>query len=90
MIYNPGIVRDDPPNCRNGSVYAAETAPGGKSNLVFATSHPGTWTRAIDVYVPGSEALFIVFGDGGATGAYSGRDLFTTLDSSYHMPFALT
>ncbi len=86
VIYNPGIVRDDPPNCRNGSVYAAETAPGDKSNLVFATSHPGTWTRTVDVYVPAgyarsSEAPFIVFGDGGAIGAYPGRDLFTILDN---------
>ncbi len=52
VIYNPGIVRDDPPNCRNGSVYAAVTAPGDASNLVFSTSHPGTWTRNVDVYVP--------------------------------------
>jgi len=86
VIYNPGIVRDDPPNCRNGSVYTAATAPGDKSNLVFATSHPGTWTRTIDVYVParhefGSEAPFIVFGDGGASGSYPGRDLFTALDN---------
>jgi hypothetical protein len=38
------------------------------------------------VYVPaqyarGTEAPFIVFGDGGATGSYPGRDLFTTLDN---------
>ena len=86
VIYNPGMVRDDAPDCRNGSIYATKTAPGDPSDLVFATSHPGTWTRTIDVYVPpgyvpGTEAPFIVFGDGGATGSYPGRDLFTTLDN---------
>jgi hypothetical protein len=86
VIYNPGVVRDDPPNCRNGSVYASQTAPGDRSNILVTTSHPGSWTRTIDVYVPaqyarGTEAPFIVFGDGGATGSYPGRDLFTTLDN---------
>ena len=86
VIYNPGVVRDDPPNCRNGSVYASQTAPGDRSDLLLTTSHPGSWTRTIDVYVPaqyvrGTAAPFIVFGDGGATGSYPGRDLFTTLDN---------
>jgi hypothetical protein len=86
VIYNPGMIRDDPPNCRNGSVYGAATAPGDPSNRIVTTSHPGSWTRTIDVYVPahyvrGTEAPFIVFGDGGATGSYAGRDLFTTLDT---------
>jgi hypothetical protein len=86
VIYNPGVVRDDPPNCRNGSVYASQTVPNDRSNVIVTTSHPGSWTRTIDVYVPaqyvrGSEAPFIVFGDGGATGSYPGRDLFTTLDN---------
>ena len=84
VIYNPGMIRDDPPNCRNGSVYAAQTAPGDRSDLIVTTSHPGQWTRTVDVYVPaqyvrGTEAPFIVFGDGGATGAYPGRDLFAIL-----------
>ena len=32
-------------------------------------------------YVPGSAAPFLVFGDGGAAGAYPGRDLFAALDT---------
>jgi Putative esterase len=86
LIYNPGVIRDDPANCRNGSVYASQTAPGDRSDILVTTSHPGSWVRTIDVYVPeqyvrGSAAPFIVFGDGSATGAYPGRDLFTTLDN---------
>ncbi len=42
--------------------------------------------RTVDVYVPaqlaaGTPAPFIVFGDGGATGSYPGRDLFAALDA---------
>jgi hypothetical protein len=86
VIYNPGVIRDDPPNCRNGSVYASQTMSNDRSNVVVPTSHPGRWVRTIDAYVPaqyvrGSEAPFIVFGDGGATGSYPGRDLFSTLDN---------
>ena len=86
VIYNPGMIRDDPPNCRNGSVNAAAIAPGDPSNMLVTTSHPGSWVRTIDVYVPaqyasGAELPFIVFGDGGATGSYPGRDLFNTVDS---------
>jgi hypothetical protein len=85
-MYNPGMIRDDPPNCRNGSIYASHTAPGDPSEMIVTTSHPGSWTRTIDVYVPagyvpGTPAPFIVFGDGGATGSYPGRDLFTALDN---------
>ncbi len=83
VIYNPGLIRDDPPNCTNGSIYASTTVPGDKSNLIVSTSHPGTWTRTIDVYVPaqyvrGTEAPFIVLGDGGST-AY--KDLTAILDN---------
>jgi enterochelin esterase-like enzyme len=86
VIYNPGVIRDDIPNCRNSSVNSAVTAPGDRSNLMVTTSHPGVWKRTIDVYVPanytpGSEAPFIVFGDGGETGSYPGRDLFNTIDN---------
>ena len=86
VIYNPGVVRDDPPNCTNGAVYSSPTVPGDKSNLLLTASHPGSWTRTIDVYVPaqyipGTEVPFIVFGDGGPGGFYPGRDLFTTLDN---------
>jgi hypothetical protein len=43
------------------------TAPGDKSNMLVTTSHPGTWTRTIDVYVPpnyvrGAQVPFIVIG----------------------------
>jgi Putative esterase len=83
VIYHPGLIRDDPAGCNNGSIMVATTAPGDKSNMVVTTSHPGTWTRTIDVYVPaqyvrGMEAPFIVIGDGGST-AY--KDLVTTLDN---------
>src|SRR5882757_5140532 len=83
VIYNPGLIRDDPAGCTNGSIMVATTAPGDKSNMVVTTSHPGTWTRTIDVYVPaqyvrGAEAPFIVVGDGGSN-AY--KDPATTLDN---------
>jgi hypothetical protein len=83
VIYNPGLVRDDPPNCPNGSINAATTAPGDKSNLIVTTSHPGTWTRDIIVYVPagyrpGSEAPFLVYGDGPST---AWKDLAVILDN---------
>ena len=59
------------------------TAPGDKSHMIVTTSHPGIWSRTIDVYVPaqyvrGTEAPFIVVGDGGSN-AY--KDLATTLDN---------
>src|SRR5262245_18575143 len=83
VIYGPGRFRDDPAGCINGSIMVAMTAPGDKSNMVVTTSHPGAWTRTIGVYVPaqyvrGTEAPFIVIGDGGST-AY--KDLAATLDN---------
>jgi hypothetical protein len=83
VIYNPGRIRDDPAGCTNGSIMVAMTAPGDKSNMVVTSSHPGTWRRTIDVYVPAqimrdTEAPFIVIGDGGSA-AY--KDLATTLDN---------
>src|SRR5438132_6275556 len=71
VIYNPGLIRDDPPNCTDGSIYTSQTVAGDKSNLIVSTSHPGTWTRTVAVYVPatyvrGTEAPFIVLGDGGS------------------------
>jgi hypothetical protein len=83
VIYNPGRFRDDPAGCNNGSIMVAMTASGDASNLIVTTSHPGAWLRKIDVYVPaqyvrGTEAPFIVVGDGGST-AY--KDLATTLDN---------
>jgi hypothetical protein len=82
-IYNPGLIRDDVPGCGNSSIMIATTAPGDKSNMIVTTSHPGTWTRTIDVYIPpnyvrGTSAPFIVIGDGGST-AY--KDLAATLDN---------
>jgi len=84
VIYNPGLIRDDTPaGCGNGSIMRTQTAPGDKSNMVVTTSHPGTWTRPIAVYVPanyarGAEMPFIVLGDGGST-AY--KDLPAILDN---------
>ena len=71
-VYNPGLIRDDVGGCGNSSIMIATTAPGDKSHMEVTTSHPGTWTRTIDVYVPaqyvhGSTAPFIVVGDGGST-----------------------
>ena len=51
-IYNPGLIRDDVAGCGNSSIMATTTAPGDKSNMLVTTSHPGTWTRTIEVYVP--------------------------------------
>ena len=83
VIYNPGLIRDDVPGCGNSSIMIATTAPGDKSNMIVTTSHPGTWTRTIEVYVPpnyvrGTEVPFIVLGDGGST---AWKDMNTTLDN---------
>jgi hypothetical protein len=83
VIYNPGLIRDDVAGCGNSSIMIATTAPGDKSNMIVTTSHPGTWTRSIDVYVPpnyvpGTEAPFIVLGDGGSTAR---KDMNTSLDN---------
>ena len=80
------MVRQDDGNCLNASVYGAETAPGDTSNLNVTTTHPGTWTRKVDVYVPaqyqkGSAAPFIVFGDGGPTGFFKEPQFFAVLDN---------
>src|SRR5262245_45261962 len=82
-IYNPGLIRDDVPGCGNSSIMSTTTVPGDKSNMVVTTSHPGTWTRTIDVYVPpgyvrGAPAPFIVVGDGAST---AWKDLGTILDN---------
>src|SRR5476649_2343034 len=87
VIYNPGLIRDDVAGCGNSSIMIATTAPGNKSNMIVTTSHPGTWTRTVDVYVPagiapgsggGREMPFIVIGDGGST---AWKDVNTTLDN---------
>ncbi|UWU94419.1 esterase family protein [Bradyrhizobium sp. CB1015] len=83
VIYNPGLIRDDIPGCRNSSIMSTTTVSGDKSNMIVTTSHPGTWTRNIEVYVPatyvrGTEIPFIVLGDGGST---AWRDMNTTLDN---------
>jgi hypothetical protein len=85
-VFNPGLIRDDADGCRNASIFTAQTAPGDKSNLLVPTSHAGIWTRAVDVYVPpgyvaGSEAPFLVLGDGGPRGFYDEKQVFTILDN---------
>jgi hypothetical protein len=82
-IYNPGLIRDDVAGCGNSSIMSTTTASGDKSNMIVTTSHPGTWTRQVQVYVPanyvrGTEMPFIVLGDGGST-AY--KDLSAILDN---------
>src|SRR5262245_2404185 len=52
VIYNPGLIRDDTPGCTNSSIMITTTSPGDKSNMIVTTSHPGTWTRVVDVYLP--------------------------------------
>jgi hypothetical protein len=89
IIYNPGMVRDDPQNCADAAVYLAKTFPGDPSNVIIPTSHPGTWTRTLGVYVPagyerGTEAPLLVVGDAGPTGFFSETLLFTVLDNLIH------
>jgi len=86
VAFNPAMIRDDPQGCMNASIFGAPTAPGDRSNLIVTTSHPGVWTRAVDVYVPahyvqGTEAPFIVLGDGGPTGFFAEKQFFTILDN---------
>ncbi|MDD1520687.1 MULTISPECIES: alpha/beta hydrolase [Bradyrhizobium] len=83
VIYNPGLIRDDVAGCGNSSIMSTTTVSGDKSNMIVTTSHPGTWTRNIEVYVPanyvrGTEIPFIVLGDGGST---AWKDMNTTLDN---------
>ncbi len=87
VIYRPGMIRDDlPQGCHNAAINTAATAPGDPSNLLVPASHAGSWTRQVDVYVPaqyrpGSDAPFIVFGDGGPAGFFNEHMLFTILDT---------
>ncbi len=86
VIYNPGLIRDDVAGCTNSSIMITTTAPGDKSNMIVTTSHPGTWTRKIEVYVPanyvkGTEVPFIVLGDGGSA---AWKDMNTVLDNLIH------
>ena len=50
VIYNPGLIRDDVAGCGNSSIMSTTTAPGDKSNMIVTTSHPGIWSRTIEVY----------------------------------------
>ena len=88
-IYKPGIVRDDPNGCLNEALEQGHTIPGDPSNILVPTSHAGIWTRPVDVYVPagyvpGTEAPFMVVGDGGPHGFFNERQLFTVLDNLIH------
>ena len=85
LIYKPGIIRDDANNCLDASVYTAPTRPSNPSHIIITTSHTGTWTRTIEVYIPaqyqrGTAAPFIVAQDGGSQPATS-TQLFTVLDN---------
>lgn len=89
VIYRPGMVRDDVPGCRNSAVDSASTAPGDKSDLLVPASHSGSWSREVDVYVPagyvrGTEAPFIVYGDGGRHSFFNEQLLFNVLDNLIH------
>lgn len=83
-IYNPGFVRDE--SSPDAAVNSAATVPGDPSNVIIPTSHPGTWTRSVSVYMPAgltgcNKAPLLVVGDGGGP-----RDtiLFTVLDNLIH------
>ena len=83
VIYNPGLIRDDVAGCGNSSIMSTTTVPGDKSNMIVTTSHPGTWTRTVDVYVPpgyvrGTPVPFIVVGDGTSA---AWKDLGIILDN---------
>jgi Putative esterase len=78
IIFNPGFVRDTAPKFDS-------TYPNDPSNLMVSTSHPGTWTRSISVYIPkqlthGARSPFMVVGDGGLLDT----TLFTVLDNLIH------
>lgn len=86
VIYNPGLIRDDVAGCTNSSIMITTTVPNDKSNMIVTTSHPGTWTRKVEVYVPpniapGAELPFIVLGDGGSS---AWKDMNTVLDNLIH------
>jgi enterochelin esterase-like enzyme len=75
-IYSPGLVRDS-------SLESEITFSNDPSNLIVSTSHPGTWTRSVSVYVPrqlsgGGPAPFMVVGDGGGR---TDETIFTVLDN---------
>jgi hypothetical protein len=78
VIFNPGSVRDS-------SLKFSSTSPNDPSNLIISTSHPGTWTRSISVYVPkqltdGANSPLMVVGDGGLLDT----TIFTVLDNLIH------
>ncbi len=86
VIYRPGVIRDDAEGCHNAAINAGATAAGDRSDLLVPASHPGAWTRQVDVYVPaqyvpGTEAPFIVFGDGSPAGFFKEAMLFAVLDA---------
>src|SRR5205085_3041659 len=83
QIYNPGFVRDE--STFDGAVNGAATFPGDPSNVLIPTSHPGTWTRSVSVYVPAQlhgrkRAPLLVVGDGGLFDS----TIFTVLDNLIH------
>ena len=86
VFFNPGLIRDDPNGCINASLLDAKTPPNDRSNLLVTTSHAGVWKRTVDVYVPagykfGTEAPFMVVGDGGPTRWYPETQIFAMLDN---------
>lgn len=79
-IYRPGLVRIEA--TFDGGIYSAPSAEGDPSHLIITTSVPGTWTRAVSIYVPpqytrATRAPFLVIGDGGLFDA----TIFATLDN---------
>ena len=83
VIYRPGVVRAEASS--HAALATAPTMPGDPSNLVVASSRPGSWTRKVTVYVPpgytaGVKAPVMVVGDGEAAFP-DGRPLSTILDN---------
>lgn len=84
-IYADGWVRDEEE--RNSAFYSARVTPGDPSALIIDASRPGPWTRTISVYVPagyqpGTQAPFMVAGDGGVWSGYV--DIAPVLDTLIH------
>ena len=82
-IYNPGLIRDDVAGCGNSSIMIDHDGAGRQvehDRDHQPSRHLDAHDRGLRAaeYAPGTEAPFIVIGDGGST---AWKDLNTTLDN---------